>query len=117
MRCTSSIASSRTFILIVPALSRISPAMFAPRCEPSNHLDQTRILAEAAAGLGLRLSIHHDNVRREVVTTFVQVRADTIPLDGHPVLREQPDAIGVEAAGDHDLHVAEAFGVERVADV
>ena len=61
-------------------------------------------------------AVDHHHVGREVVRAADQRGADAVGVDRHVLGLELADAVGGEAAGDDDLHVAVAGGVEPFAD-
>src|SRR6185295_9723988 len=73
---------------------------------------QARVGAILAPDLRARPAVVHHHVGGEVVGAADQRGADAVGVDGHAVLLELADALGVEAAGDDDADLAEACLVE-----
>src|SRR3954451_9419043 len=78
---------------------------------------QPRIGPQLAADLGGWHALEADDVGGEVEGAAQQRRADAVGVDRSAGLLEALDLLGGEAAGDDDLHLLVAGGVQRLADL
>src|SRR5689334_2061403 len=80
-----------------------------------DHLLQPRIRLVLPPHLGARLPLVHHHVGGEVEAPLEKRAADAVGIDRHAEPLELADLLDREAAGDHDLHVAEPLGIQGAA--
>src|SRR5213594_4741768 len=78
---------------------------------------EARVRPVAPTHLRQRFPLDPDDVCGEVEAALEQARPHAVHVHRHLLLFELPDLVDGEAARDDDLHVLEAFPVERPAHV